>query len=165
MTRRKPTTETRRRLLSSSSSPPPAAPGRPASPSTNSLCALCLCVSLSPPAGGCLVLSQKKISSATWRKWQTKIPPPSCSTDRLLPGRAVGRRGRGRQRGGGGGTPGHLRPLTSGPPRHHQHHHHHLHLPLLVFVFLVCQLCERSVAPPPSPLPHPLIRLDDQRGC
>lgn len=66
---------------------------------------------LSPPAGGFLVLSQKKISFVTWLKWQTKIPSPSCSTDPLLPGRPGGR---GRRQRGGGGPPGQLQSLTFG---------------------------------------------------
>lgn len=68
---------------------------------------------LSPPAGDFLVLSQKKISSVTWLKWQTKIPSPLCSTDPLLSRRPGG--GGRRQRGGGGVPPGRLRSLTHGP--------------------------------------------------
>lgn len=70
---------------------------------------------LSPPTGGCLVLSQKKISFVTWLKWQTKIPSPSCSTDPLFPGRLGWARRQQRGRGGGGPL-GHFQSLTLGQP-------------------------------------------------
>lgn len=68
---------------------------------------------LSPPTGGCLVLSQKKISFVTWLKWQTKIPSPSCSTDPLFPGR-LGWARRQQWGWGGGGPLGQFQPLTLG---------------------------------------------------